>query len=283
MRTQLLAAILLALPLPTFGEEATDCLLRYQLKPGETLKWEVDQRSSVRNTMEGTTQEAQTKTVSLKVWTVIDVMPDGEIEFLNSVERVRMENKLPDRAKMVFDSTSGDEPAPGFEDAARAVGVPLSSIRMSPRGEIIKHEIKHHQDAADPHEQAVMLLPEDRVAIGDSWNQPTKIRVKVGEGGSKSINARRKYTLKSISAGVATIQSEFQVLSPTNAEIDAQLAHRVAEGTIRFDLDAGRILSQNFDGDRRVLGFAGPSSSMHLVTRMTEKLQTAPAEVASKP
>ncbi len=283
MRTVALAALLLALPLTARGDGSGKHLLRYQFKAGETLKWEVDQRSSVRNTMEGTTQKAQTKTVSLKVWKVIDVMPDGEIEFLTSVERVRMENKLPDRAEMVFDSTSKEEPGPGFEDAARAVGIPLSSIRMSPRGEIVKREIKHHQDGVDPHEQIVMLLPETKVAVGDSWTQPAEIRVNVGESGTKMIKAQRKLTLKSASAGVAVIESRFQVVSPTTPQIDAQLAHRVATGTVRFDIDAGRIISQRLDVDRRVLGFAGPSSSMHLVTRMTEELANAPAEVASRP
>lgn len=282
MRPLTLAAMLLALPLSAFAEGEKH-LLRYKFKPGETLRWQVDQRSSVRNTMEGTTQEAQTKTLSTKAWRVLDVLPDGEIEFLTIVEKVRMENKLPDRAAMVFDSTSDDDPAPGFEDAARAIGVPLSSIRITPRGELIDRDIKHHQDAADPHEQVVMLLPEGPIAVGESWNDPTKITVKVGESGVKQIKARRQYTLESVSAGVATIACKFQVLSPTNAEIDAQLAHRLVTGKVRFDLDAGRILSQQLGVDKRVLGFAGPSSSMHLVTRMTVELEEAPAEVASKP
>jgi len=275
--------LLLATALPCLAEEGDKHLLRYRFQPGEVLRWEVDQRSSVRNQMEGASEEAQTKTVSLKAWRVIDVLPDGEIEFLSLVERVRMENKLPNRAEMVYDSAAGDEPPPGFEDAARAVGVPLSSIRMTPRGEVVDRDIKHHQPAADPHEQVVMLLPEGPIAVGDSWTQPAEIEVKVGDGGVKLIKARRKYTLQSVSAGVATIATEFQVLTPTTPAIDGQLAHRMVSGDIRFDLDSGRILSQRLEVDRRVLGFAGPSSSMHLVTRMTEELQSAPAEVASKP
>ncbi|QDT69646.1 hypothetical protein MalM25_25850 [Planctomycetes bacterium MalM25] len=288
MRLLPIAALLLALPFsaaPTSaaGAEGEKHLLRYQFKPGETLRWQVDQRSSVRNTMQGTTQEAQTKTLSTKAWRVIDVLPSGEIEFLTLVEKVRMENKLPDRAAMVFDSTSEEKPAPGFEDAARAVGVPLSAIRMSPRGEVVDRKIKHHQDAADPHEQVVMRLPEGPIAVGESWTDPTEITVKVGESGVKPIKARRQYTLESVSAGVAIISCKFQVLSPTTPEIDAQLAHRLVKGEVRFDLDSGRILSQQLGVDRRVLGFAGPSSSMHLITQMKVELKEAPAEVASKP
>ncbi|WP_197525879.1 hypothetical protein [Pseudobythopirellula maris] len=47
---------------------------------------------------------------------------------------------------------------------------------------------------------------------------------------------------------------------------------RQTDGQIRFDRDAGRVL-----------GYAGPSSSMHLVTRMEERLKTRAASVASKP
>lgn len=283
MRYALFVALLALVAAPVTAADSDKHLLQYKLKQGDVLRWEVDQRSSVKNTMDGTTQSAQTKTVSLKAWKVIDVMPNGEMEFLNLVERVRMENKLPDRAAMVFDSTSADEPPPGFEDAARAVGIPLSSIRMSPRGEIIDRDIKHHQPAADPHEQVTFLLPEGPIAIGDSWVQPVDIQVKVGDGGTKQIKARREHTLKSVSAGVATISSRFQVLTPTTPEIDGQLAHRLVKGEIRFDMDRGRVLTQRLDVDRTVLGFAGATSSMHLLTRLEEKLQDGPTEVASRP
>lgn len=283
--TRQLASLVLALAVPAcvMAEEGGKHLLQYKFKTGDTLRWEVDQRSSVSNTMQGTTQQAQTKTVSLKMWKVIDVTPAGEIEFLNLVERVRMENKLPDRAAMVFDSTSGEEPPPGFEDAARAVGVPLSSIRISPRGEVKGRDVKHHQPAADPHEQVTLLLPEGPIAIGDSWNQPVDVLVKISDGGQKTIAARRKHTLKSVSAGVATIATEFQAISPTTPEIDGQMAHRMVKGEIRFDIDKGRVISQRLDVDRTVIGFAGDSSSMHLLTRLEEKLQDGPTAVASKP
>ena len=278
MKTLLL--FLLLIPTTVVGEEAKTYLLRYKLNAGETLRWEVDQRSSVRNTMEGTTQQAQTKTISLRAWRVTDVLPSGEMEFLNLVERVRMENKLPDRASMVFDSTKDKSAPPGFEDAAKAVGVPLSLVRINPRGEVIKRDIKHHQPAADPHEQVVMVMPEGPIATGDSWTVPHEIMVKLKEGGSKGIKCRRKHTLDSVSHGVATIKTEFQVLSSTTPEIDAQLAQRLVKGQIRFDIKRGRILSQRLDVDRRVLGFAGATSSMHLKTRLEEKLQEA---VARKP
>ena len=54
------------------------------------------------------------------------------------------------------------------------------------------------------------------------------------------------------------------------------------KGTVRFDIDNGRIDSQLFEVDKRVLGFAGPTSSMHYVMRMEEKFTDAKL-VASTP
>ncbi|MEO0532233.1 MAG: hypothetical protein AAF266_16935, partial [Planctomycetota bacterium] len=53
-----------------------------------------------------------------------------------------------------------------------------------------------------------------------------------------------------------------------------QLAQRLMTGTIKFNMQTGRILSQQMNVDKRVLGFAGQTSSMHYVMRMTEKLVT---------
>ena len=44
------------------------------------------------------------------------------------------------------------------------------------------------------------------------------------------------------------------------------------EGEVKFDIEAGRVVGQQMDIDKRILGFAGPTSSMHYIMRMEEKL-----------
>ena len=83
--------------------------------------------------------------------------------------------------------------------------------------------------------------------------------------------------------GVATIEVSYQGLSPINAYLEAQLIQRLMNGTVRFDITAGRILSQEMNVDRRVLGYAGPTSSMHYVMQMKERLLEDVPEVAQKP
>jgi hypothetical protein len=200
---------------------------------------------------------------------------------MNVVERVHMLNRLPDRAPSEYDSQKDKTPPPGYEDTARAIGIPLSVVRMTPRGKVVSHHIKHRQPAADKDAQITIRLPDEPVAIGATWDEPFDVTVQVESGGTKSIQTRRHYELKSVASGIATIEVTYQVLSPIDSQIESQLVQRLMKGIVRFDVEKGRIDSQLFEVDKRVLGFAGPTSSMHYVMRMEEKLTEE--KVAAKP
>jgi hypothetical protein len=257
--------------------------LAYKLKTGEVLRYTVDHRAAVRSTIDDTTQEAQTKTESVKAWKVTDVLPSGEIEFMNVVERVHMLNQLPDRAATEYDSQRHRTPPPGYEDAARAIGVPLSVVRITPRGKVVSRKVKIQQSAAEHDAQIVLRLPEEPVAVGATWDEPFDLTVELADGGTKAIQTRRHHKLAGVATGIATIEVTYQVLSPIDAQIEAQLVQRLMKGTVRFDVEKGRIASQRFEVDKRVLGFAGPTSSMHYVMSMEEKLVETPRTTARRP
>ena len=52
----------------------------------------------------------------------------------------------------------------------------------------------------------------------------------------------------------------------------AQLVQQLTEGTIKFDIDAGRILAKQIDWDETVVGFNGSDSMMKYLARFTEEL-----------
>lgn len=266
----------------TSPADATKYDLQFKLTTGTVLRYSVDHRAAIRSTIDDTTQEAETKTESVKAWKVTDVLPKGEIEFMNVVERVHMLNRLPDRAPVEYDSEKDKTPPPGYDDTAAAIGIPLSVIRMTPRGKVVSHNVKHHQPAADEDALVVIRLPDEPAAIGATWDEPFDVTVQVDSGGTKSIQTRRHYKLVDVANGIATIEVTYQVLSPIDAKIESQLVQRLMKGTVRFDVDNGRIDSQLFEVDKRVLGFAGPTSSMHYVMRMEEKFTDAKV-VASAP
>lgn len=246
--------------------------LRYKFRTGDVLRYEIQHRASIRSTIEEVTQSAQTSTDSTKSWKVTDVLPSGEIEFMTVVERVHMINQLPDRAATEYNSEQDKTPPPGFDDAAKAIGVPLSVVRMTPQGKVVERKVKHRQAGTEDDGALVIRLPETPVAIGATWDEPLEVTVQLESGGTKSIQTRRHYKLKNVSNGLATIEVTYQVLSPVNPHIESQLVQRLMSGEVKFDLERGRLVSQRMDVDKRILGFAGATSSMQYVMRMEERL-----------
>jgi len=121
--------------------------LQYKLSRGDVLRYEVTHQASISGTSDKTTQTAQSKTDSVKSWKVTDVLPSGDIEFMNVCERVRMMNQLPDRKATEYDSTRDTTAPPGFEDTAKAVGVPLSTMRITTHGKVLNRQVKVHNQA----------------------------------------------------------------------------------------------------------------------------------------
>lgn len=247
-------------------------LLRYKFAMGETLRYEVSHATNVRTTMEATTQQAETQSDSVKAWKVTDVLPNGEMEFIHLVESVRMSNDAPERPAMAYDSRTDKKPPRGFEQAARAVGVPLSLIRISPEGAVTHREEKHPQPPVTPDMPITLRLPKEAVAVGAKWDDQYDVPAERKSGTKLQVRTRRVCQLREVSAGVAVIDVEYQILTPVDPYVRSQLVDRLTEGTVNFDVERGRVVKQIHNVDARVLGFAGKASSMHFVSRLQEKL-----------
>ncbi len=210
-----------------------------------------------------------------------DVLPEGDIEFTNVVEKVHMKNQLPEKDATEYDSTTDTTPPAGYEDASKAIGVPLSVMRITPQGKVIRRDLKVHNQGAEDDAPIVLRLPEKSVAIGDTWDEPFEIQVKYDKTSLKSIQTRRHHKLASVKNGIATIDVTYQVLSPIDAQIEMQLVQRLMQGEARFDIEKGHVVGQNMQIDKRIIGFAGPTSSMQYVMKMEESLVNNDSKTAA--
>jgi hypothetical protein len=256
--------------------------LQYKFQMGEVIRYEVKHTASVRTTIEETTQQVESNSESIKAWKVTDVLPDGSMEFVHVVERVRMSNRTPNRALTEYDSEHNKTPPAGFEQAARAVGVPISVIRLAPDGKILAREEKIAQPGHTPDMPITLRLPDRPIQVGEKWNESYEVQVQRKSGANLKIQTRRLGKLLKVQHGIATFHIEYQILTPVDAYVESQLVERLMKGTVRFDLDMGRIVSQKMAVDRRVLGFSGGTSSMHFVARMEERLLGPGEKMASK-
>jgi hypothetical protein len=216
------------------------------------------------------------------VWRVDEVKADGTVKFLHTVESIDMWQRTQGRKEVRYNSLTDAEVPPGYEDVAAAVGKPLTIVTMNSRGKILKREEKRAQPIGTS-TQMTIPMPEGPIAIGETWNCPVDIDVSLSEGGTKKIHTRQKFTLEKVVDGLATIAVDSQVLTPIHdPSIEAQLIQRMSAGTVKFDLAAGRVVSQQLDLDRHVIGFSGAASSMHYVTRFTEELLPATQQTAKR-
>ncbi len=276
-------------------------LLRYQFKPGEIVRWRVVHLAKIKSTVAGTTETTETVSKSIKAWKVTDVNESGTATFENLIEQVDMRTKFTGRQEVTYNSQTDQTPPPGYEDVAKSVGKCLSLITINSRGEVIGRKDEKIATTSPNEGQVTVTLPEESIPVGHTWAFPYEIVIPANNGTVVKIKTQQKFTLESVKDDVATIHMVTAILTPVHdPTIEVQLIQRQSEGTIRFDINAGRVLSQQMDLDKRVVGFAGKNdtSSLHYLTRFTEDLVTdvqqtdeladkkvsdEPAQTAAKP
>jgi hypothetical protein len=258
--------------------------LRYKFQAGEALRWRVTHQAKIKTTVSGTTQTAEMTSHSTKVWQVNDVSPDGAATFDHLVEDIQMRQKVSGRQELRYNSQTDDEPPPGFEHVARSVGVPISTITMSPEGKVLKRQEGQLPSAAqNQNGQVTIPLPESPVAVGESWSLPLSIEVPLPDGTVKKVKASQKFTLTEVDDGIATIRVATQILTPIHdPAVESQLIQRAWAGTARFDIESGRVVGQQMDIDKVVVGFRSQASSLHYVSRFTEDFLGEEARTAGR-
>ncbi len=245
--------------------------LRYKFRAGETLRSRVSHDMNVEMSVSGSSMTTDSNATSTKVWKVKETRPDGTATFEHMVEDVEMKNDASGHMPTHYSSRSDAKPPAGYETVAKSVGVPLINITMDPRGKVIKREYLTEGPHAE-REDLTLPLPEKPIVVGESWTIPNMIELPIDGGGIKRIRTRQVFTLNELKDGIAVIHMERQILSPIDPTTEVKLIQGESTGTIRFDIDRGRVVSQEAEVDRRVLGFRGPTSSIHLRTLFTEKL-----------
>ena len=267
-------------------------VFRYQFAKGETVRWLVEHRAKIASTVEGSSQTAETSTMSVKAWKVVETFPGGETKFINSVESIDMRQKLTGRQETTYNSRTDKDIPPMFAAAAKQVGQPLAEVTIDGRGNVQKRlDLKKADAGGAPQESTssdiTLVLPDKPLGIGESWTAPLDLSATDEKDGRVVIKARRKITLISVTGNVAVLRHETQILSPLNdPKIEAQVVQSEQAGEVLFDLARGRIVKLSLANDREVFGFQGDASVMHVEAAFIERLadtQGTPIPEAAEP
>ena len=255
--------------------------LAYKFSPGEEFRTKVIHLVTVETTIKGATQTAKTRSVSTKIWKITGVDEQGNITLVHSVDGVEMWQSVSGRQEIRYNSATDKTPPAGYEHVAKSVGVPLATVKMDKHGGVLSRENAQTQFNPGIGELSIPF-PQQAVKVGATWSMPDEVQVRLDNMQIKKVQTRQLYKLVSVETGVATISVETQVLTPvSDPKIQSQLVQRLQRGTIKFDIDAGRLIHKQMDLDETVIGFNGPESLMQYLARFTEE-PVAAEEVASK-
>ena len=248
-------------------------LLRYRFAPGEQVVMRVAHRALTETTMNGVTQTVETMTDSTKRWRVAGVDAAGRATLEQAVDDVTMLSRSSDRGEIRWSSTAGGEPPPGYETVPASLGVPLVRMVVATDGSVVERLELRPCPAAASGDLVIVPLPAEPVAVGHEWTIPQEVVVEVPNGPRKAVRTRLRYRLDSVRDGVATIHVDTTVLTPVDdPRLQARLLERIWDGTLQFDIAAGRLISRRTGIDRRVVGFGGPQSSVRYKASLEESL-----------
>lgn len=260
-------------------------LLRYQFIAGESVRYQVTHVAKTKTRIKGAEENAQVHTISEKVWQISDVNDEGIMTFVHSVDSVELTQQTGTAAEIRWSSLSGEKPPIMFESVADQLNNPLSTVTINPRGQELARKTHAGTEAQLGMGGLTIPLPEEAISVGHAWSVPREIKARGETGEIKIIKARDTYTLEKVQTGVATLKVRSEILTPIEeASVKAQIIQQLSNGSIRFDLDAGRFLSKQLDWDETVVGFQGPNSLMEYRARLTEEQKDTPTRTAkSKP
>ncbi len=278
-------APMLAAESPASDNAASDkkYTLRYRFDPNETVRYEVTHIAKTKTRLRGIEEASQVHTVSEKVWSFKKPAASDAMTFDHAVSKVELMQQTGEKPEIRWNSESDAEPPIEFEKVAEQIGTPLSTVSINSRGQETSRETHGGTESQLGMGGLTIALPEEAIAVGGTWTVPKEVKVRGAEGEVKSMKIREVYSLDKVETGVATISIKSEVLTPIEDEsIKAQLVQQLSNGTIRFDIDGGRMLSKQLDWDESVVGFQGANSLMEYRARLTETLSTGPVRTAKK-
>ena len=258
-------------PSTSGGEEY---LFRYNLQPGMVISSEVTHLAKTDTKIDSTEQNSQSRTVSQKTWEVTKAV-NGEMTFEYKILEIDMSQRIGAENELRYSSKTGEEPARQFQAAAATIGKVISTVTIDEQGMIIARS-----DQSNPPNLGMgditLPVPKNPIAIGATWEVPREMRIMREDSSVKTVRFRELFRFDKVSAGVATITVRSEMLTPiSEPKEEAQVLQQLSNGTIKFDIDAGRMISKELGWDKVVVGFSGAGSVMDYSARLEEQVLKA--------
>lgn len=249
-------------------------LMRYKFDQGVRLTSQVTHMATNYTKVSSSEQNSSSRTVSHKSWDFVKC-ENGEFTFEYRITDIDMSQRVGEGAEIRYSSKQEDEPMPQFKAAAESINKLISTVTIDEQGVIIARS----DDKNPPNlgmGDITLPLPAEPVTIGSTWETPRELRIRREDGSLKLVKFRELFKLEKVSAGVATVSVRSEMITIiSDPKEEAQVLQQLSNGSIKFDLDAGRMIAKNLEWDKRVVGFSGTGSVMEYSARLDEEVISA--------
>jgi hypothetical protein len=285
---------------PAAGAAAAE-VLRWKFQPGETLRFSIEQKSSMTAKATGTERKStQTQTVEMS-WKIQAVEASGEAEITQRMDRIRLRAEMPPLMPLDFDSAANKPDPPGFEPITRQVKALVGaefSFKLKPNGEITDvklspetlKRLRETAPAGSPDaefsEKAVKenllvqlsppTLPDGPIEPGQTWSpKPTRMPLPFATLVLEKTFTYQGPDPKSPNLMLVGIDTSVKIEPVEGVDIKATIRKQEGKGTMTFDGQAGRLanvrLSQKID-----LSIVQMGQSMDQTTEMNISMSLLP-------
>ncbi|MDA0832750.1 MAG: hypothetical protein O2955_10040 [Planctomycetota bacterium] len=245
-------------------------VLRYQFHPNQFMHYEVVHKMVISLSAKEVTETTRNQSVSKQHLRVVSVDENGDAVIEPTLDHVRMRSQFDDNPPTLFDSDDVNQQPQEFEKILESIGEPQGRQRVDATGKIIAE-----RDTTESMNTValLMLLPQEPVKVGATWDDDYTVRVRATQKLERSIKLRRKFTFTQLDGDIAVI--DFKTLdldNPQDPQIRVQLIQMTPSGTIRFDIRKGMIVSKTMHSNKVEYEVAG--GAMHAISDRTETLVT---------
>lgn len=260
---------LLCLSMPLAADESQPVTLQYRFEPGQIVRYEVGLSDTYRIQLGETVEEPFSRQTSRKNYRVISVREDGSAELELMIEAIVMQIGKAGMIEHEYRSDQKEVSNAAFTGVSQMVGKPYLRLTMSPTGEVsnIRPLLNPEQTTEDVSQAALDImirLPEQPLNVGATWREDFETSVSLGEGTlRKPIKMQRRFTLRSVENGLATVAMETKVLTAINEpDEELQMLRRQPTGTLVLDLNRGILVNRTLTQENEVTGFGGNAASL---------------------
>ena len=252
--------------------------LEYRFPEGESLHYLLREKSNLLQQFEGGEQYSENDSSLEKHYRVIESRDDGSAILEVVTDHVKLKYTFADAEPVEYDSRQDAAPPEPLKSLRDKVGKPVARAEFAASGKLLAlTELSEGSVQIESEELGRMNflveLPEEPIAIGATWKQSYTVKISLTPQVIRSFTISHLYKLQKVDEDIAEIKFS-SIISPRvlAPELKAKLISDLPAGTIRFDLKAGRIVSQVRKVDRTELGVGGPKTAMTVNSIKVETL-----------